>query len=110
MGFEGVDILGGGGIVGGWATTTQEIRANKMIQIKDRYTGSIILEKETLIGANLFDANLSGTDIRKCIGNITEIKSLQCKTWMVSFTKNHHGHRLSTPPSRKNGGLSQMTK
>ena len=38
-------------------------------------------------GANLAEANLGGADLRYCIGNMKEIKSMQIDTWPVVWTK-----------------------
>jgi hypothetical protein len=42
--------------------------------------------------ANLIDADLTGADLRDanlsgCIGNSLEIKTIQCKYWTVTYTK-----------------------
>ena len=41
-----------------------------------------------LIGVNLRHTNLIGADLRYCVGNNKEIKSLQLGTYDVAFTKN----------------------
>ena len=88
-----------------------------MITIKNRYTGVVILEIKSLQSANLSYADLSyanlsyadlsyanlrganlsyadlsyanlrGADLRRCIGNMREIKSAQFDTYMVTWSK-----------------------
>jgi len=78
-----------------------------MITIKNRYTGEVILEIESLQGANLSyanlrnadlsyanlsgatlsDADLSYANLRWCVGNLSEIKSAQFNTYMISWSK-----------------------
>jgi hypothetical protein len=47
------------------------------------------LSDANLSGANLSGANLSDADLRNCIGNMKQIKSLQCDTWLISYTSTH---------------------
>jgi hypothetical protein len=42
-----------------------------------------------LRGADLRGADLRGADLRNCIGNMKQIKSLQCDTWLISYTSTH---------------------
>ena len=53
------------------------------IEIKHKITGDILhkIYGETLSGANLSEANLSGTT-----GNMREIKSLHADIWAVAWT------------------------
>ena len=45
------------------------------------------LSGANLSGANLKFANLSDADLRYCIGNTREVKSLQIGTYLISYTK-----------------------
>ena len=45
------------------------------------------LSDANLSGVDLSDASLSGADLRYCIGNNKEIKSLQIGTYLISYTK-----------------------
>jgi hypothetical protein len=47
------------------------------------------LSDADLSDANLSRANLSRADLRNCIGNMKQIKSLQCDTWLISYTSTH---------------------
>ena len=66
--------------------------------LSDANLRSANLRSANLIGANLSDANLSdanlggthlrGADLRYCIGNNKEIKSLQIGEYLISYYKN----------------------
>jgi hypothetical protein len=47
------------------------------------------LSRADLRGADLSRADLSRADLRNCIGNMKQIKSLQCDTWLISYTSTH---------------------
>ncbi len=42
-----------------------------------------------LSGADLRGADLSGADLSGAVGNMQEVKSLQCEKWPVSYTATH---------------------
>jgi uncharacterized protein YjbI with pentapeptide repeats len=47
------------------------------------------LSDADLRDANLRGANLSDANLRNCIGNMEQIKSIQCDTWLISYTSTH---------------------
>jgi uncharacterized protein YjbI with pentapeptide repeats len=47
------------------------------------------LRGANLRGADLSHANLRDANLRNCIGNMEQIKSLQCDTWLISYTSTH---------------------
>jgi hypothetical protein len=47
------------------------------------------LSRANLSRANLSRANLSRADLRWCVGNGTEILSMQVAQWKIAFTKTH---------------------
>ena len=60
------------------------LRNADLIDTSLRYAS---LSDANLSGADLSGANLSDADLRYCIGNNKEIKSLQIGTYLISYTK-----------------------
>jgi hypothetical protein len=57
--------------------------------LRGAYLEGADLTGADLTGANLEGADLTGADLRQCIGNMRQVKSLQCDTWLVTYTKTH---------------------
>lgn len=54
--------------------------------LSEAYLSEADLKGADLRGADLSEADLRGADLRGAIGNLKEIKSIVCDTWVISYT------------------------
>ena len=73
------------------------------------------LSYANLRGADLRGANLSYANLKYCIGNMKQVKTLQCDTWLVIYTSTHlnigcQTHTIDKWFDFSNGEISSMDK